>query len=257
MKPSQLFSLENQVAIVTGASAGLGEAMAKGLAGAGAKLVLAARRLERLENLARELAAGGTEALAIECDVTRVEDVDRMVGACQDRFGRLDVLVNNAGIANVSPAEDENPDDFKWVLDVNVVGVFICAQRCGRVMLGAGRGSIINIASMFGIVGAGTLPEASYTASKGAVTNLTRELAAQWSKRGVRVNALGPGYFPSEMTTGMFDNERSLNYIKKRTLLKRGGRPEELIGPLLLLASEDGSYITGQIIVVDGGWTSV
>lgn len=255
MKPSQLFSLEDRVAIVTGASAGLGITMAKGLADAGAKVVLAARRQERLDSLAAELAEAGTEALAVGCDVTKAADVDRLVGACLDRFGRLDILVNNAGVSNVIPAEDEKPEDFRWVLDVNVTGVFLCAQRCGRVMLEAGQGSIVNIASMFGIVASGTVPELSYTTSKGAVVNMTRELAAQWSKRGVRVNALGPGYFPSEMTTIMFEDERSLNYIKRRTLLQRGGRPEEFVGPLLLLASDAGSYITGQTIIVDGGWT--
>ena len=257
MKPSELFSLKDRVAVVTGASSGLGVTFAKGLAEAGASVVIAARRKERLEAFAKELEALGVEALAVVCDVTSVDDVDRMIQATVDRFGQLDVLVNNAGTAVVIPAEDEPPEDFRRVLEVNVTGVFICAQRCGRFMLEAGRGSIINIASMLGLVGVGALPQASYNTSKGAVVNMTRELAAQWARRGVRVNALGPGFFPSEMTLGLIDTESGLRFIERRTPMRRPGKPEELLGPLLLLASEAGSYITGQTIIVDGGWTCV
>jgi NAD(P)-dependent dehydrogenase (short-subunit alcohol dehydrogenase family) len=142
-------------------------------------------------------------------------------------------------------------------MDINLTGTFICAQHCGRVMLKAGQGSIVNIASIMGLVGIGKIPQASYNASKAAVVNLTRELAAQWARRGVRVNALAPGYFPSEMTAPMFEDERSQKFLRQRIPMWRPGNPEELLGPLLLLASDASSYITGHTLVVDGGWTII
>jgi NAD(P)-dependent dehydrogenase (short-subunit alcohol dehydrogenase family) len=253
----KLFSLKDRVAVVTGASSGIGVTFAGALAEAGAKVVIAARRKERLDALVGELEGQGFEALAVACDVTDGGAVDEMVRAALERFGRIDILVNNAGLSVNLPAEEEPVEDFSRVMEINVTGTFICAQRCGRVMLEAGRGSIINIASMLGFVGSAPLAQASYTASKGAVVNMTRELAAQWARRGVRVNALGPGYFPSEMTTELFDTEEGKDFIVRRTPMRRPGRPEELVGPLLLLASDAGSYITGQTIVVDGGWTCV
>jgi NAD(P)-dependent dehydrogenase (short-subunit alcohol dehydrogenase family) len=253
----ELFDLSGRVAVVTGASSGLGVTFAKGLAGAGASLVLAARRENRLERLVAELENLGTEALAVGCDVVDEGDVDRMVAAILDRFGRIDVLVNNAGVSSVVPAEDESPDEFRRVMDVNVTGSFLCAQRCGRVMLEAGRGSIVNVASIMGLVGIGLIPQLAYNTSKGAIVNFTRELATQWARRGVRVNAIAPGYFPSEMTDEMFEDERSLKFLRRRTPMGRPGSPHELLGALLLLASDASSYMTGQIIVVDGGWTVV
>jgi NAD(P)-dependent dehydrogenase (short-subunit alcohol dehydrogenase family) len=220
-------------------------------------LVIAARREKRLVVFEQELKELGVEVLSVVCDVTNVDDVDNMVRQAVDRFGRLDILVNNAGISVLFPAEDEPLEDFRRVLDVNITGSFICAQRCGRVMLKAGKGSIVNIASMMGFVGVGVLTQASYNTSKGGVVNMTRELAAQWAKRGVRVNAIGPGFFPSEMSEAMFETESGLRFIERRTPMKRPGKPEELLGALLLLASDAGSYITGQTIIVDGGWTCV
>jgi NAD(P)-dependent dehydrogenase (short-subunit alcohol dehydrogenase family) len=251
------FDLQDRVAIVTGASSGLGVTFARGLAQAGAKVVAAARRKERLDALVGELEKEGFGASAVACDVTDARSVDRMVQSALERFGRIDVLVNNAGVSVNLPAEEEPVEDFNRVMEINVTGTFLCAQRCGRIMLDAGRGSIINIASMLGFVGSAPLAQASYTASKGAVVNMTRELAAQWARRGVRVNALAPGYFPSEMTADLFETESGKNFMLRRTPMRRPGRPEELIGPLLLLASDAGSYITGQTIIVDGGWTSV
>ncbi|MFH1351052.1 MAG: glucose 1-dehydrogenase [Pseudomonadota bacterium] len=252
-----MFRLEGRTAVVTGASSGLGVAFARGLAEAGASVVVAARRRERLERLAAELEAEGRQALSVLCDVTREDQVERLVRMTLERFRRLDILVNNAGAGHVAPAEAESLDLFQRVINVNVTGVFLCAKHCGRAMLQAGQGTIINIASIMGLVGIGALPQASYNTSKGAVINMTRELAAQWAKRGVRVNAIAPGWFPTEMTEEMFDNERSIRFIERRTPMGRAGRPEELIGALLLLASDASSYITGQTIVVDGGWTMV
>ncbi|MFH1091496.1 MAG: SDR family oxidoreductase, partial [Pseudomonadota bacterium] len=218
---------------------------------------LAARRKERLDRLVTALEAEGKPALAVACDVTQEADVDRVVAATLERFSRLDILVNNAGISVQLPAEEEPLEEFQRVMDVNLNGTFLFAQRCGRVMLEAGKGSIINIASMMGFLGVGVIPQASYNASKGAVVNMTRELAAQWARRGVRVNAIGPGWFPTEMTGGMFDDEGSLRWVRRNTPMGRPGRLDELLGVLILLASDASSFITGQTIVVDGGWSII
>ena len=255
--PSTLFRLDGRVAVVTGASAGIGTALAEALAAAGARVVLAARRAERLEELAGRLAAEGAEALAVACDVSAEPEVDRLVEATLRRFGRVDVLVNNAGIVTIVPAEDEPLEEFRRTVDVNLIGVFLCAQRFGRVMLEAGRGSIVNVASVLGLVGSGQVKQAAYCAAKGGVVNLTRELAAQWARRGVRVNALAPGWFPSEMTADMFADERSMKWVESRDPMGRPGRNEELVGPLLFLASDASSYVTGHILAVDGGWTII
>ncbi|MFP4452716.1 MAG: SDR family NAD(P)-dependent oxidoreductase [Desulfobacterales bacterium] len=253
--PRNFFDITGKVAVVTGASSGLGAAFAGGLAEAGASVVLAARRKARLDDLRQKLEADGREVLCVQCDVTEEKDVDNLVSASMERFGKIDILVNNAGTANVAPAEQEAPKDFRRVLDINVTGTFLCLQKCGRVMLEAGKGSIINIASVMGLVGIGLVPQAAYNTSKAGVINLTRETAAQWARRGVRVNAIAPGWFPSEMTAEMFEDERSSRFMRRNTPMGRAGDPEELLGPLLLLASDASSFMTGQTIVVDGGWT--
>lgn len=255
--PGALFDVRGRVAVVTGASAGLGQELARTLAGAGARVVLAARRLDRLESLAQELQAGGAEALAVECDVARASDVAALVARTRERFGAAQILVNNAGITEIVAAEDEPEEVFRRVVDVNLHGVFACCQAFGRDMLEARRGVIVNIASILGLVGAGQIPQASYAASKGAVVNLTRELAAQWARRGVRVNAIAPGWFESEMTGEMFGDESSQKWMKSRTPMGRSGRPGELAGALLYLVSDAASFVTGQTLAVDGGWTVV
>lgn len=251
------FRLDGKVAVITGASSGLGVGMAEALASAGAGVVLVARRSERLHELAKRLEGEGGTALAVGADVANEDDVDRLVAATLDRFGRIDVLVNNAGITTVVPAENETLDELRRTLDVNLVGAFLCAQRFGRSMLAAGAGAIVNVASILGLVGVGQVPQVAYCASKGGMINMTRELAAQWARRGVRVNAIAPGWFPSEMTGAMFEDESSMKWVRYRAPMGRPGRPEELAGALLFLASDASSYVTGQVIAVDGGWTIV
>jgi NAD(P)-dependent dehydrogenase (short-subunit alcohol dehydrogenase family) len=255
--PASLFRMDGRVALVTGASSGIGSALAEGLARAGARVVLAARREERTAALAESLRAEGADAIALTCDVVREADVDRLVAETLARMGRIDLLVNNAGITEVVPAELEPLATFERVLATNLTGAFLCSQRCGRWMLENGGGAIVNVASILGLVGSGQVPQASYAASKGGLVNLTRELAAQWARRNVRVNALAPAWFPSEMTADMFEDESSQRWIRNRTPMGRAGDPHELVGPLLFLASEAASYVTGQVIAVDGGWTIV
>jgi hypothetical protein len=247
------FGLDGKVAIVTGASSGLGERFARVLSGAGASVVVAARRADRIELLASELG----DALAVPCDVSDAVDVERLVAATVERFGRVDVLVNNAGIGSPVPAEDERVERFRTVVDVNLVAAFAVAQAVARHMLAAGAGSIVNVASVLGVVGVGQMPFASYAASKGGLVNLTRELAAQWGRRGVRVNALAPAWFESEMTTEMFSDERSVAWLKRKTPMGRIPALEELDGPLLFLASDASTFVTGQVLAVDGGYTAV
>jgi NAD(P)-dependent dehydrogenase (short-subunit alcohol dehydrogenase family) len=256
-RPEQRFRLDGRVAVVTGASSGMGVRFADALAAAGARVVVAARRPERLQEVVREIQDQGGSAHAVACDVSREQDVERLVDETQAVFGAADVLVNNAGFTTVVPAEEQGLEDWRAHLDVNLTGVFLCAQRFGRSMLAAGRGTIVNVASVLGFVASGQIRQAAYAASKGGVVNLTRELAAQWARRGVRVNALAPGWFPTEMTADMFADERSLAWMRSRTPMGRGGALDELVGPLLFLASDASSFVTGHVLTVDGGWTIV
>jgi len=249
------FGVEGRVAVVTGASSGLGVRFARVLAGQGARVVAAARRRERIEALQEEL--GAERCAAVVADVSEDGAAERLMQQAVERFGRLDVLVNNAGTTHVAPALDETSEEFRRVLDTNVVGLFACCREAVRVMIPQGGGSIVNVASTLGLVGIGRIPQAAYTASKGAVVNLTRELAAQWARSGVRVNAIAPGWFPTEMTEGLFGDEKGLAYIRRTVPLGRGGNQDELDGALLFLASDASSYVIGQTLAVDGGWSAV
>jgi NAD(P)-dependent dehydrogenase (short-subunit alcohol dehydrogenase family) len=253
LDPLAPFRLHGRVALVTGASGGLGARFSRVLTAAGARVVLVARRADRLEQLEAELAG----ALAVTADITRPDEVERVVATTVDRLGRIDVLVNNAGINDTMPAEDEPLDTFRQTVEVNLVAAFHLCQVVGRRMLARGDGTIINVASMLGMVSAGQIPQAGYAASKAGLINLSRELAAQWSRRGVRVNALCPGWFLSEMTAEMFANESSLAWIRRKTILGRPGQEEELDGALLWLASDASSYVTGLALPVDGGFTAI
>jgi len=253
--PLDAFRLDGQVAIVTGASSGLGDRFARVLDAAGARVVLAARRRDRLESLASEL----TDALPVACDVADATARQELVATTIAHFGHVDVLVNNAGIDHTEPAIDESLADFAHEIEVNLVAPFDLARSVARHMIASERGgAIVNIASVLGVVGVGQIPDAGYSASKGGLVNMTRELAAQWARTGVRVNAIAPGWFRSEMTEErMFGDERSMRWVRQRTPMGRAGDAHELDGALLLLASAAGTFITGAVLPVDGGWTAI
>ncbi|MFC5061510.1 SDR family NAD(P)-dependent oxidoreductase [Actinomycetospora atypica] len=248
--PLAPFRLDGRVAVVTGASSGLGAHFALALAAAGAHVVLAARRREHLDAVA---AAVGRRCLVVVTDVTEPEQCSALVDAALAEFGRLDVLVNNAGSGYAARAEHDDPARAAALLQLNVLGALQMAGAAGRPMLGAGRGSIVNVSSALGLVPRG-LPQAAYSASKSALLGLTRDLAQQWSGRGVRVNALAPGFFASEMTAPLLASGSGTARVLENTPMGRIGRLDELTGPLLLLASDAGSYITGTTLCVDGGW---
>jgi NAD(P)-dependent dehydrogenase (short-subunit alcohol dehydrogenase family) len=256
--PEDLYSVNGRVAVITGASTGLGARFASCLAARGARVVLAARRTQRIEKLAEELRDQSAEAIAVTCDVSLEVDVERLVQTAIDTFGKLDLLINNAGLWVGGFAQEEDLGGFRQVLEVNLTGTFLCSQRAGRVMLRQGKGVIINVASIWGLGSASepTGGSVSYAASKAGVINLTRELAVQWGRSGIRVNAIAPGFFPTEINVDLFSSEERLAGIRQRTAMGRTGRQEELDGVLLFLASDASSYVTGQTIFVDGGWSA-
>jgi len=246
-----LFRLDGKVAVVTGASSGLGVAFAGALAEAGADVVLGARRVDRLEETKRLVEAAGRRALAVKTDVASPEECQGLVDAAMEAFGRVDVLVNNAGVGTAVPATRETPEEFRRVIDVNLNGCYWMAQACGRVMQPGS--SIVNISSVLGITTAG-LPQAAYSASKAGLIGLTRDLAQQWTgRKGIRVNALAPGFFESEMTAQYPDGY--LAAMGPRMPVGREGDPRELAAALVFLASAAGGYVTGQTLAVDGGLT--
>jgi NAD(P)-dependent dehydrogenase (short-subunit alcohol dehydrogenase family) len=246
-----MFSLTDKVVVVTGASSGLGVSFAIAFAEAGADVVLAARRTDRLADTAARVEATGRKALSVTADVADPESCQKVIDAAIEAFGRVDVLINNAGIGTAVPATRETPEQFRNVIDVNLNGSYWMAQAAGRVMQPGS--SIINISSILGITTA-SLPQAAYAASKAGIIGLTRDLAQQWgARKGIRVNALAPGFFKSEMTDGYKDGY--LDSQMPRVLLGRTGDPAELAATAVWLASPAGGYVTGQTLAVDGGIT--
>ena len=248
---TDLFSLDGKVAVVTGASSGLGVAFAQAFAEAGANVALGARRVERLGETADLVEAAGRSAISVATDVASPEACTALVEAAVQEFGRVGVLINNAGIGTAVPATHETPEQFRQVIDVNLNGCYWMAQACGRVMKPGS--SIINISSVLGITTAG-LPQAAYASSKAGLIGLTRDLAQQWTgRKGIRVNAIAPGFFDSEMTDSY--PEGYLDSQQARIPVGRKGDPRELAATAVFLASDAAGYITGQTLAVDGGMT--
>ena len=243
------FGLDGKVAIVTGASSGLGVAFATGLAEAGADVAICARRVERLEETRQRVEQIGRRCLAVPADVAKPEDCDRVVAETVEQLGKVDVLINNAGIGTAAPATREPPDEFRKVIDINLNGSYFMAQACGRAMKDGG--SIVNIGSVLGSTTA-FLPQAAYASSKAAIIGLTRDLAQQWTgRKGIRVNALAPGFFESEMTDQYPDGY--LDQMMFRVPAGRKGEAHELVAAAIFLASDASSYVTGALLPVDGG----
>lgn len=251
------FDIKGQTAIVTGASSGLGVTFAESLAEIGVNLVIAARRYERLVKIAEDLSGKyNVEVVPVSTDVSQEDQVINMVDAAIGNFGSLEILINNAGIATISPSIDISLEEWKKVIDVNLTGVFLCARTAAREMIKKKNGKIVNIASIYGAVG-DIFHAAPYYASKGAVINLTRAFAIEWAPYKINVNAIAPGFFPSEMTGPIFQDEMALKHILSKTPLGRTGEPLDLKAALVYLVSPASDYVTGQTIFVDGGWTAL
>jgi NAD(P)-dependent dehydrogenase (short-subunit alcohol dehydrogenase family) len=248
----RLFSLEGRVAVVTGASSGLGEGLARALAAAGARVAVVARRRQRLVDLAAEI--GG---LAVPCDLGDTDRIEEVVPQVLDNFGPPEILVNAAGnIFTRARAEDETLEDVQKTLTLNLVAPFRLCQEVFPHMRAGGRGSIVNISSISGHVGIPGIPQASYAASKLGLSGLTAELAVQWARHSIRVNTVAPGFFRSEITDPLYDDERGSAWLRRNTALPVDGSVDDFLGAVLWLVSDAGRYVTGQTIVVDGGWTA-
>src|ERR1700692_111279 len=261
----QLFDLTGRVAIVTGGSIGLGRQMAEGLAEMGADLVLCARKKERCHQAAEEMQQLGVKAIALGCDVKNPDSIQEMVEATLSQFGRIDVLINNAGISWGAPVEEMRLEDWKKVIETNLTGTFLCAQAVGKVMIRQGRGEnsvgknsagkIINIASVAGLGGApAELPAIGYHASKGGVIAFTKDLACKWAAHNIQVNAIAPGWFPTHMSSWILEHHKES--LLAKIPLHRFGSDQDLKGAAIFLASDASAYVTGHVLVVDGGQTA-
>jgi NAD(P)-dependent dehydrogenase (short-subunit alcohol dehydrogenase family) len=251
----QLFDLTGHVAIITGGSIGLGRQMAEGLGEMGANLVLCARKAERCQQAAEELQRLGVKTLSLACDVKNPVSVAELVEATISQFGRIDILINNAGISWGSPVEEMQLEDWNKVIETNLTGSFLCAQAVGKIMIRQGHGKIINIASVAGLGGAPPeLPAIGYHASKGGVIAFTKDLACKWAAHNIQVNAIAPGWFPTHMSSRVIERykELFLSHIPSR----RFGNEHDLKGAAVFLASAASDYVTGHILVVDGGQTA-
>lgn len=252
-----MFDLKGRVAVITGASSGLGKQMALGFAKQGANLVLLARRIERLEESKKELESLGVRVLPIKCDVTLTEDIENAGKLAEKEFGKVDILVNCAGSSKDAGILDMKDEEWDFTIATDLTSVFKVTRTFANIMKKNNYGRIINIASMYGLVGNEEIPTIAYHSSKGGVVNFTRAAAAELAKYNITVNAICPGYFYTELTTAVLDTTKFQEFAKTHVPMKRYGREGELNAGALFLASEDASYVTGIILPIDGGYTCV
>lgn len=252
-----IFDLNGKVALITGASSGLGVQFAKALANQGADIAIAARRVERLDAVKAEIEAMGVRCFAVKCDVSVPAQITTMVEEVKKHFGRIDILVNNAGVGAALPAEAQSDDEWRNTLNINLDAVYYAAREVGKVMIEQKYGKIINIGSIHSEVAMNPFPLSAYAASKGGVKMLTKALATEWAKHNITVNTIGPAYFPSEMTQDVVATDAFKPVITAYCPMGRAGRDGELDGAIVYFASDASSYTTGQYLAVDGGWTAI
>lgn len=252
-----MFNLKNRVAVVTGTSSGLGKQMAMALAKQGADLVIIARRIERLEEYKKELEKEGVRVLPIKCDVTSTEEINRASKLAEDTFGKVDILVNCAGSSKDAGVLDMKDDEWEFTISTDLTSVFKMTRAFANIMKKNNYGRIINIASMYGLVGNDEIPTIAYHSSKGGVVNFTRAVAAELAKYNITCNAICPGYFETELTKPVLDTERFQEFAKTHVPMKRYGKEGELNSAVIFLAANESTYVTGAILPIDGGYTAV
>lgn len=254
---SNLFNISGKVAVVTGASSGLGRQFALALAREGANVAILARRVEKLEKVKEEVETLGVECISVMCDVVDTESIKSAVATVVERFGRIDILVNNAGVGTGAPAEIQEDSIWNMTINTNLNGVYFVAREVGKVMIKQNYGKIINIGSIHSTVSMNGSPISAYCASKGGVAMLTKALACEWAKYNITVNAIGPAYFESEMTDQVIGTPEFAQAVMAYCPMGRVGRAGELDGAVVYFASDASSYTTGQLLTIDGGWTTI
>ncbi len=252
-----MFNLKGRVAVVSGASSGLGKQMARAFAEQGASLVILARRIEKLEELKSELESKGTKVLALKCDVTSTEDINNAAQMAEKEFGKVDILVNCAGSSKDKGVLDMNDEEWNFTIDTDLTSVFRMTRAFANIMKKNNYGRVINIASMYGMVGNSEIPTIAYHSSKGGVVNFTRAAAAELAQYNITVNCICPGYFYTELTTAVLDTPQFQEFARTHVPMKRYGKEGELNAGALFLASDEASYVTGVILPIDGGYTAV
>ena len=252
-----MFNLKGRVAVITGASSGLGKQMAHAFAKQGANLVILARRIERLEELKKELEKENVKVLPIKCDVTSTEDINNAAKEAEKEFGKVDILVNCAGSSKDAGVLEMTDDEWNFTIETDLTSVFKMTRAFANIMKKNNYGRVINIASMYGLVGNDEIPTIAYHSSKGGVVNFTRAAAAELAKYNITVNTICPGYFYTELTTAVLDTDRFQEFAKTHVPMKRYGHEGELNAGAIFLASDEASYVTGVVLPIDGGYTCV
>lgn len=254
---NDLFNLKGKIALVTGASSGLGVQFATALAKQGAHVAIVARRMDKLNSVKEDLEKLGVKVLTVQCDVSDVQQIKSTVEKVKEHFGRIDILVNNAGVGLAEPAETQSDETWETTINVNLNGVYYFAREVGKIMVDQKYGKIINIGSIHSVVAMANSPISAYATTKGAVKMMSQALANEWAKHNITVNTIGPAYFESEMTQDVIANEAFGKVVEAYCPMGRVGKSGELDGALIYFASDASSYTTGQYLAVDGGWTSI